>query len=181
MNESTRGTPVLRFVVRELGPRCFVVEDTATTFSYDIRFTKKAAQEAADRRNARLIHPGSPAAYDQRSARPGDTPPGETHMNPTRPLNAAVKAEVAANYNGLPHARITEHDGAAHVFTTGLPELELWWLALGGRITHQPAGDGAALWRLHTDTDNGQGAPVVVHALALDTDQIDPDIAPAVA
>jgi len=42
-----------RFIVRELGPRCFVVDDTATALSYDMRFTRKAAQEAADRRNKR--------------------------------------------------------------------------------------------------------------------------------
>jgi len=42
-----------RFVVRELGPRCFVVDDTTTGLSYDMRFTRKVAQEAADRRNAR--------------------------------------------------------------------------------------------------------------------------------
>ncbi|MFF2852668.1 hypothetical protein ACFVT5_41205 [Streptomyces sp. NPDC058001] len=42
-----------RFVVRELGPRCFVVDDTVTTLSYDMRFTRWAAQEAADRRNQR--------------------------------------------------------------------------------------------------------------------------------
>lgn len=42
-----------RFEVRELGPRCFVVDDTVTCLSYDMRFTRKAAQENADRRNAR--------------------------------------------------------------------------------------------------------------------------------
>lgn len=42
-----------RFVVRELGPRCFVVDDTASNLSYDMRFTRKVAQEAADRRNSR--------------------------------------------------------------------------------------------------------------------------------
>jgi hypothetical protein len=41
-----------RFVVRELGPRCFVVDDTAGYLSYDMRFTRKAAQESADWRNA---------------------------------------------------------------------------------------------------------------------------------
>ena len=101
-------------------------------------------------------------------------------MAPTRILNAAVKAEVAADYNGLPHGRITDRDGEAQVFTTGLADLELWWLALGGHITRQPAGRNAALWTLHTDTDHGNGAPVAVYALALDTDQIDPAIAHAV-
>ncbi|MFJ8727718.1 hypothetical protein [Streptomyces sp. NPDC093269] len=100
-----------------------------------------------------------------------------------RPLNAAVKAEVTADYNGLPHARITDTDGEAHVFTAGLPELELWFMALGGRITRQPApkDSGVVLWTLHTDTDHGHGAPVHVHALAMDTDQPDADIADAVA
>lgn len=105
-------------------------------------------------------------------------------MNRTRPLNAAVKAEVAAEHNGLPHARITDRDGTAYVIVVGLPELELWWLALGGRITRQPAppGSGVVLWTLHTDTDtdHGHGAPVCVHALALDTDQLDADLAPAI-
>ena len=40
-----------RFVVRELDPRCFVVDDTRTGLSYDMRFTRRGAQEAADRRN----------------------------------------------------------------------------------------------------------------------------------
>lgn len=40
-----------RFVVDELGPRDFAVRDTATQLSYDPSFTRKAAQEAADRRN----------------------------------------------------------------------------------------------------------------------------------
>jgi hypothetical protein len=43
----------VRFVVRELGPRWFVVDDTVTTISYDMRFTRKGAQEAADWRNSR--------------------------------------------------------------------------------------------------------------------------------
>ncbi|MFJ7297600.1 hypothetical protein [Streptomyces collinus] len=101
-------------------------------------------------------------------------------MSPTRPLNAAVKAETVADWNGLPHGRITDRDGEAQVFTTGLPDLELWWLALGGRITRQPAGNKAALWTLRTDTDHGRGAPIAVYALSLDTDLIDPDIAHAV-
>ncbi|MFJ7023203.1 hypothetical protein ACIQUW_33060 [Streptomyces sp. NPDC101117] len=101
-------------------------------------------------------------------------------MPGTRPLNAAVKAEVTADLNGLPHGRITDRDGEAQVFTASLSELELWWLALGGHITRQPAGTKAALWTLHTNTDHGQGAHVAVYALSLDTDQIDPAIAHAV-
>lgn len=101
-------------------------------------------------------------------------------MAPTRPLNAAVKAETVADWNGLPHGRITEHHDVAQVFTVGLAELEEWWLALGGRITTQPAGPDVVLWTLTTDTDHGHGAPVAVHALALATDQIDADIAHAV-
>lgn len=46
-------TDLPRYMVRELGPRCFVVDDTVTAMSYDMRFTRKAAQEAADRRNKR--------------------------------------------------------------------------------------------------------------------------------
>jgi hypothetical protein len=101
-------------------------------------------------------------------------------MNPIRPLGPAVKAEVAAEYNGLPHGRITEHDGAAYVFTDRLTDLELWFLALGGQISHQPAGEGVTLWSLNTLTERTHGAPVRVRALALDTDQIDPDCADAV-
>ncbi|MEU5322922.1 hypothetical protein AB0G67_40160 [Streptomyces sp. NPDC021056] len=101
-------------------------------------------------------------------------------MNAIRRNTPAVQAEVAADYNGLPHARITDHNDEAHVFTTGLPELELWWLALGGHITREPAGRGVVLWTLLTDTDHGHGAPVRVLAPALDTDQIDPAIAHAV-
>lgn len=102
-------------------------------------------------------------------------------MKPTRRLDAAVKAETVAEWNGLPHGRITQHQGAAQVFTAGLTELESWFTALGGRITRQPAGDRLALWTLHTLTDRTSGAPVRVHALALDTDQIDADCADAVA
>lgn len=102
-------------------------------------------------------------------------------MNHIRPLNAAVKAEVAADYNGLPHTRITQTGDTAHVFTNGLPDLELWFMALGGRITRTPAEPAVVVWTLHTDTDHGRGAPIHIHALALDTDQIDADIAPAVA
>lgn len=99
-----------------------------------------------------------------------------------RPLNAAVKAEVAAEYNGLPHARITERDGTADVFTTSLTDLELWFMALGGHFDRQPApaGSGVVMWTLTTDTDRGHGAPVRVHALALDTDQLDADCAEAI-
>jgi hypothetical protein len=50
--QASDNTSTLRYVVRELDPRCYVVDDTTTTFSYDMRFTRRAAQEAADRRNA---------------------------------------------------------------------------------------------------------------------------------
>src|SRR5438067_8192352 len=73
---------------------------------------------------------------------------GRPRMNPIRPLGPAVKAEVAAEYNGLPHGRITDRGGEAQVFTASLAELELWFLALGGRITRQTAGSTAALWTL---------------------------------
>ncbi len=45
--------PAARFQVQEFGPRDFWVYDTKTCLSYDPRFTRKAAQEAADHRNAR--------------------------------------------------------------------------------------------------------------------------------
>jgi hypothetical protein len=96
-----------------------------------------------------------------------------------RPLDPAGQAEVTADVHALPHGRITEHDGAAHVFTAGLTELQQWHAARPGRITRQPAGHGVVLWTLHTATSHG--TPVHVHALALDTDQIDDDCTPAVA
>jgi hypothetical protein len=111
-------------------------------------------------------------------------------MHATRLLNAAGKAQVAADRNALMHDRITEHCGVAQVFTARLTDLESWYIALGGRITRQfvtkaggvtPEPTGLVLWTLHTDTDHGNGAPVAVHALALDTDQIDADLADAVA
>lgn len=102
-------------------------------------------------------------------------------MQPIRPLGPALKAEAAADTNGLPHGRITEHGTEAHVFTADLDDLVAWFMALGGRITCQDAGPGVCLWTLHTNTDHGHGAPVRVHALALDTDQIDADCAHAVA
>lgn len=40
-----------RFVVRELGPRAFCVHDNITQLDYDLRFTRPAAQAAADGRN----------------------------------------------------------------------------------------------------------------------------------
>lgn len=102
-------------------------------------------------------------------------------MNQIRPLGPAVKAEVAAELNGLPNARITEVQDTAYVFTNSLADLELWFMALGGRIDHQDAGPSLTRWTLATDTDHGHGAPVLVHTLALDTDQIDADCAEAVA
>nr|WSZ21211.1 hypothetical protein OH837_49075 [Streptomyces canus] len=103
-------------------------------------------------------------------------------MAPTRPLNAAVKAEVAAELNGLPHGRITAIGNTAHVSTNGLPELESWFLALGGHIRCDPAptGEGVVIWTLTTNTDHGHGAPVLVQTFAKDTDQLDPDCADAV-
>jgi len=104
-------------------------------------------------------------------------------MNHTRALSPAFQAETAADYNGLPHARITETRGQAHVFTVSLHELEAWYLALGGHITSQPApaGSGVVLWTLHTSTGHGHGTPVIVHALAMDTDRPDADITNAAA
>lgn len=101
---------------------------------------------------------------------------------PARLNTPAVQAEVAADYNGLPHARIADHNGRAEVFTNGLRDLELWFIALGGHITSQPAptDSGVVLWTLLTDTDHGHGAPVRILALALDTDQLDEALAHAV-
>ncbi|MFJ4473304.1 hypothetical protein ACIP2X_38220 [Streptomyces sp. NPDC089424] len=102
-------------------------------------------------------------------------------MKPIRPLSPAIRAEAAADLNALPHGRITEQGTEAHVFTAGLDDLTAWYTALGGRITFQNAGPGVCLWTLHTTTDHGNGTTVRVHALALNTDQIDADCANAVA
>ena len=101
-------------------------------------------------------------------------------MNQTRPLGPAVKAEVTAELNGLPHGRITEHHDTAHVFTTSLQELELWFLTLGGPITRQPAGQGVVHYTLRTYTERTHGTRIAVHASALATDEIDPACADAV-
>lgn len=104
-------------------------------------------------------------------------------MNATRHLGPAVKAEVTADYQGLPHARITQQGSEARVFTAGLDDLITWYLALGGHLTCQaaPEGSGVTLWTLHTHTDHHDGTPVRVHALALDTDPIDAAITDALA
>jgi hypothetical protein len=101
-------------------------------------------------------------------------------MSATRPLDAAVKAEVTADLNGLPHGRITQYHDVAHVFTVGLAELELWFMALGGPITRQPDGQGVVHYTLRTFTERTHGARIAVHASALVTDQIDPGCADAV-
>lgn len=100
-------------------------------------------------------------------------------MHDTRNLGPAVKTEVTAEYQGLRHARITEHGNEARVFTAGLTDLTAWYLALGGHITREgaPAGSGVCLWTLHTTSDD---VPVLVQSLALDSDPIDPNIADAV-
>lgn len=48
-----QSTAAPRFVVQEFGPRDFAVYDTVTCLSYDPRFTRKAAEQAADRRNSK--------------------------------------------------------------------------------------------------------------------------------
>lgn len=53
MTAKLSATP--RFEVRELGPRDFVIHDNVTKLDYDPHFTRKAAQRAADRRNARHL------------------------------------------------------------------------------------------------------------------------------
>ncbi|CAL9668482.1 hypothetical protein SUDANB145_07287 (plasmid) [Streptomyces sp. enrichment culture] len=98
-------------------------------------------------------------------------------------LSPAARAETAADLNALPHARITSQGSEARVFTAGLDDLTAWWLALGGQLTVTPAphGSGVVLWTLHTRTDptNTDSTIVRVHALALDTDPLDADCAPA--
>lgn len=102
-------------------------------------------------------------------------------MHTTRPLGPAIKAQVTADYNGLPNQRITEQDDRAHVFTADLNELAAWHMALGGHIDRQPApaGSGVVLYTLHTTTDPRDGIPVDVHTLALDTEDLDDDLARA--
>jgi len=100
-------------------------------------------------------------------------------------LSPAIQAETTADLNALPHGRITTQGTEAHVFTAGLDDLTAWWHALGGRITCQdaPHDSGVCMWTLHTrtDPDNPTSTTVRVHALALTTDQLDADCAPAVA
>lgn len=43
-----------RFVVRQLGPRGFVIHDNVNQLDYDMFVTRKAAQVATDRRNAAI-------------------------------------------------------------------------------------------------------------------------------
>lgn len=99
-------------------------------------------------------------------------------------LTIADQAELAADLNDLPHERITGHDGTAQVFTAGLGELEQWarwFLTLGCRITQQPAGTGVVLWTLRAQLGETNPVPIQVSALALDTEQIDGDLAHVVA
>ncbi|MFD8899865.1 hypothetical protein [Streptomyces ardesiacus] len=95
-------------------------------------------------------------------------------------MNPATCAQVAADLNALPHARITSQGNEARVFTASLDDLTAWWYALGGQLTTQaaPAGSGVCMWTLHTRTDPANPASTVVrvHALALDTDQPDADL-----
>jgi hypothetical protein len=102
-------------------------------------------------------------------------------MAPTRPLGPAVKAEVTADLNGLPCTRISEERGTAYVFTRNLPDLELWFMALGGHIKPENGPTpGTTVWTLTTNTDHGHGVPVLVQTLGMATDQIDPACAAAV-
>lgn len=104
-------------------------------------------------------------------------------MQPTRRLTLADQAEVAADLNGLPHGRITGHDGTAHVFTADLPELEQWaqwFMPIGCGITQQPAGPGVVLWTLYAALGDVYTVPIRVYALALDTERIDDDLAHAI-
>ncbi|MGQ4437959.1 hypothetical protein ACN6LI_003324 [Streptomyces violaceoruber] len=95
-------------------------------------------------------------------------------------MNPAVRTEIVADLNALFYFRIAEHHGTVHVFTTGLTDLEDWYRALGGRITHQDDGNGLTHWTLTTLTNRTTGDPVIVHAPALVTDQIDADCNPAI-
>lgn len=94
-----------------------------------------------------------------------------------RTLTPANQAETAADLNNLPHARITSQGSEARVFAASLHDLAAWWLALGGRLTSTPDPQDldVILWTLHTRTDPEDAASTVVrvHALALDTDQLD--------
>lgn len=48
---TAKTAPGPRFEVQELGPRFFVVHDNVSQLDYDVSATRKAAQDAADRRN----------------------------------------------------------------------------------------------------------------------------------
>lgn len=54
---TTANTASPRFEVHEHGPCDFSVHDNVSQLDYDFRFTRKFAQEAADRRNTTAVKP----------------------------------------------------------------------------------------------------------------------------
>lgn len=102
---------------------------------------------------------------------------------PTR-ITPDAAAQAAADHLGLPTGRLTTRDDAAHIFTADLADLIAWRAALGGTVTRERAGLGVTLWTLRTHTeprDDGTHTPILVHALALTHEPVDPALTDAAA
>ncbi|KPI31391.1 hypothetical protein OV320_2607 [Actinobacteria bacterium OV320] len=102
---------------------------------------------------------------------------------PTR-ITPQAAAQAAADYLGLPTARLTTHNDAAHIFTADMHHLTAWYRALGGTVTRERAGLGVTLWTLRTHTEprnDGTHTPILIHCLALTTEDIDPTLTNAAA
>ncbi|MGC5534243.1 hypothetical protein [Streptomyces sp. SR-10] len=85
----------LRFVVRQLDPKCFVVDDTTTALSYDMRATRPAAQKDADRRNEASVERAATRAIFALKSPPPD---GSAHFQSgwDAGLDAAIEAAQAS-------------------------------------------------------------------------------------
>ncbi len=94
-------------------------------------------------------------------------------MPVTDPITAT---QVTADHHGLPTGRLTSRDTTAHIFLESLNGLLMWMAATGGYTTRRPAGPGVVMWTLVTHTEpraDGTATPVLVHSLALDTEDVD--------
>jgi len=95
-----------------------------------------------------------------------------------------VAAIVTAELHSLPTGRTVRYDNAAHIFLDHIDGLAQWLHATGGYTTRRDAGPGVVLWTVVTHTEplpDGTATPVLVHSLALDTEEVDHDLLNAVA
>ena len=95
-----------------------------------------------------------------------------------------TEAQVTADHHGLPTGRTVPYDNAAHIFLDTVDDLAKWLRATGGYTTRRDAGPGVVLWTLITHTElraDGTATPVIVHSLALDTEEVDYALTDAVA